>query len=277
MERLSIGEMARLNNISVQTLRLYGKMGLIEPSIVNPESGYRYYDLRQSAVLDMIQYMKSLGLSLNEIKVQLDEPHIDVILSALDERLDEVEQQIDQLRVSKRGIQNLIHRLRVYQSVSEPGTIVEEQIPERLIHSYAAGRDFHAEGPDSFENLLRQMKRHVLESRLPLSYFCQVGSIIAGESFRRREYLTTKIFIAADKYSARFMPTETLPAGRYLCVYFENFRNETTYASRLLEEIDRRGLTICGDYICETIAEFPIFRKAERNTFIKIQVPVSPA
>lgn len=274
MQRLSIGEMARLNNISVQALRLYGKMGLVEPNITNPETGYRYYDVRQSAVLDMIQYMKSLGLSLNEIKAQLDEQQIDVILAALDERLDEVEKQIDQLRVSKRGIQNLIHRLNVYQSIKEIGTIVEEQIPERLIHSYVAGRDFHAEGPESFETLLRQMKKHVQESRLPLSYFCQVGSIIAADSIRRREFLTSRIFIAADKYSARFMETETIPAGRYLCVYFENFRNEAACASRLLDEIEQRGLSVCGDYICETIAEFPIFRKAERNTFIKIQIPV---
>ena len=70
------------------------------------------------------------------------------------------------------------------------------------------------------------------------------------------------------------METETIPAGRYLCVYFENFRNEAACASRLLDEIEQRGLTVCGDYICETIAEFPIFRKAERNTFIKIQIPV---
>jgi len=122
---------------------------------------------------------------------------------------------------------------------------------------------------------LRQMKKHVLESRLPLSYFCQVGSIISRENIRKRRFFTSKIFIAADQYSAKYLPTETMPAGSYRCIYFENFKNEAMYASQLLTDIESQGLTICGDYICETIAEFPVFRKAERNTFIKIQVPVS--
>ena len=33
--------------------------------------GYRYYDIRQSAQLDMIQHMKALGMSLKDIREQL--------------------------------------------------------------------------------------------------------------------------------------------------------------------------------------------------------------
>ena len=40
---LSIGQMARINHISIQTLRLYDKMGLLKPVAVDAGSGYRYY------------------------------------------------------------------------------------------------------------------------------------------------------------------------------------------------------------------------------------------
>ena len=71
-QRLSIGQMARLNNISEQTLRLYDREKLLCPAIRDGESGYRYYHIIQSAKLDMIQYMKAYGLKLREIKECLD-------------------------------------------------------------------------------------------------------------------------------------------------------------------------------------------------------------
>ena len=53
MKHLTVGEMARLNHISEQTLRLYDKRGLLSPSF-RGGNGYRYYDIKQSAVLDII-------------------------------------------------------------------------------------------------------------------------------------------------------------------------------------------------------------------------------
>ena len=67
-DMLKIGEMAKLNKISIPTLRLYDEYGLLKPIYTDPETNYRYYNIRQNARLDMIQYMKELGMSLNEIK-----------------------------------------------------------------------------------------------------------------------------------------------------------------------------------------------------------------
>ncbi|MBS5523070.1 MAG: MerR family transcriptional regulator [Clostridiales bacterium] len=70
MKLLTIGQMALLNHVSEQTLRLYDRLGLLAPAS-RGENGYRYYDIKQSAVLEIIQYMKSLGFSLKEIRTQL--------------------------------------------------------------------------------------------------------------------------------------------------------------------------------------------------------------
>ena len=71
LRRLTIGEMAALNHISEQTLRLYDREELLVPLHRDEKTGYRYYDIRQSARLDMIQYMKALGMSLKEIRLYL--------------------------------------------------------------------------------------------------------------------------------------------------------------------------------------------------------------
>lgn len=44
MRHLTVGEMAKLNHISEQTLRLYDKRGLLSPSF-RGQNGYRYYDI----------------------------------------------------------------------------------------------------------------------------------------------------------------------------------------------------------------------------------------
>ena len=56
---LKIGEMAELNHISTQTLRLYSKNKLLEPQYMDAETGYRYYTWDQCAKLDLIRALKS--------------------------------------------------------------------------------------------------------------------------------------------------------------------------------------------------------------------------
>ena len=38
----SIGEIAKMFDISTQTLRLYDRIDLLKPTFINKESGYRY-------------------------------------------------------------------------------------------------------------------------------------------------------------------------------------------------------------------------------------------
>ncbi len=70
-DQLTIGKMAELNDITIETLRHYDRIGLLKPFRIDSKSGYRYYHINQSAILDMVIYMKSLGMPLKEIKKQL--------------------------------------------------------------------------------------------------------------------------------------------------------------------------------------------------------------
>ena len=65
---LSIGQIGKLNNLSVQTLRHYEKVGILKPSYINKESGYRYYSMKDFNTIDLIKQCKAMGLSLEEIK-----------------------------------------------------------------------------------------------------------------------------------------------------------------------------------------------------------------
>ena len=50
----SIGEVAKYQNISKQTLIFYDKAGVFRPAWVDPANGYRYYSASQLDYLDTI-------------------------------------------------------------------------------------------------------------------------------------------------------------------------------------------------------------------------------
>lgn len=65
--RRSISEMAKLSGVSVRTLHYYDEIGLLTPSEVIPETGYRYYDEESLERLQQILFYRELDFSLKEI------------------------------------------------------------------------------------------------------------------------------------------------------------------------------------------------------------------
>ena len=62
-----IGMFAAMNHVTVKTLRFYEEQGLLNPALIHPETGYRYYTLSQMAVLHQITALKLAGFTLEEI------------------------------------------------------------------------------------------------------------------------------------------------------------------------------------------------------------------
>lgn len=64
---LKIGEFARLSQVSIKTLRHYDALGVLRPVLVDPESGYRLYDIGQLVEVVRILALKDCGFALEEI------------------------------------------------------------------------------------------------------------------------------------------------------------------------------------------------------------------
>ena len=105
---LSIGQMARINNISVPTLRFYDSIGILQPCYTDPQTRYRYYDVRQNARLDMIQYMKELGMELKEIEEVLASEDLRKIEAVLIRKREQTIHQIEQMKIQWDAIDRAI-------------------------------------------------------------------------------------------------------------------------------------------------------------------------
>ena len=66
-ELLQIGEVAKLAQVNIQTIRYYEKRGILRPR-KRKESGYRMYDTDTVKTLNFIKHAKELGFTLTEIK-----------------------------------------------------------------------------------------------------------------------------------------------------------------------------------------------------------------
>jgi len=114
--KMSIGEMAKLNNISVQTLRYYDKIDLLKPSEVDPDSNYRYYDQGASNVIWKIKLLKSTGLSLEEIKEYIN-GDIEVIEKIFRSKREQVMSKIERLNTVVSFIDNQVEKFEGFRKL----------------------------------------------------------------------------------------------------------------------------------------------------------------
>jgi DNA-binding transcriptional MerR regulator len=70
---LKIGDLARLAQLPVTTLRYYDEAGLLRPARVDTFTGYRYYAVEQLPRLNRLIALKDLGFSLEQIAQILNE------------------------------------------------------------------------------------------------------------------------------------------------------------------------------------------------------------
>lgn len=98
LEFLTIGEVSKLCNIPVKTLRYYDEIGLLRPDRISNESHYRYYSKQSALKIPLIKYYKQLGFKLDDIKELIDELDIGILSSFFKKELTSVEEQMDMLR-----------------------------------------------------------------------------------------------------------------------------------------------------------------------------------
>lgn len=270
-----IGEMAAMNHVSTQTLRLYAKIKLLEPEYLDSETGYRYYTLEQCAKLDLIRALKSCCLPLERIREILELSSEQLLLQALEEQTAALGDEIYRLSVSRSGLLRIQRNLQVLSSLPPFGQVFFEYIPERKIDVQQTDFDFFSLGYQGYENMLRHMQNYLYENQLPPSYFINVGTLMEKEHFINGTYTSHSAFIFVDELYPETDGIRTLPQNTYMSVVSDDTSLEPEYARRLYQEIVRQDMVPCGDYICEVLSKFPMDHSGQM--IYKIQVPVQRA
>ena len=123
MESLTIGKVARLAEIGVETMRFYERAGLIEepPRLA---SGYRQYPTNTVHRVRFIKGAKELGFSLKEIKELLSlraAPRAKCadIRQRAEEKVQDIDEKIDTLRRMRKALAKLMAECEGSRPVTE--------------------------------------------------------------------------------------------------------------------------------------------------------------
>lgn len=273
VRHMTIGEMARLNGVSEQTLRLYEREGLFFPLGRDEQNGYRYYDIRQSAQLDIIRYMKELGMPLREIRLHMADWNPVRLKELLLKNRDAIDHRMKELSLQKRAVERAIDSCERYENAPPDGTLLLEYIPRRQMYIKKNIINFYDYEISEYEKILRALKEDMMERNIPPIYFANAGSLIRREDFLHRHIFSDEVFVFVDRDYVDEELITVVPPGFYLCIYCDRFDKEKEYIDRLLERIKEMNYVVMGDYICEVIMEMPMDYQ-ERGMFLRLQVPV---
>lgn len=107
-----IGDVARMFHISTGSLRHYEQAGLLKPEYIDQDTGYRYYSVRQSEILNTIRYLRALDMPLEQIDDFLKNRDIDVIEDKLMKQKELVARKQRELAIIEQKIEHRLDQLR---------------------------------------------------------------------------------------------------------------------------------------------------------------------
>lgn len=280
-DAISIGEMSEIFNISRRTLRLYHDMGLLIPQYVNDANGYRYYSRNQFQRLEKIIQMKSVGLSLKQIKVMLDTKNLSLFEALLSERIDKLNEKID-ADIAARDL--LIKQLNSCAQLRNPpilDTAFIQFIPKRSalvfdIEPYDLRKDYSDHSP--WGEALGIIKAALKDNNLSQSLVNQACCVISPQSLAEGQYMCSSAWVLMDKSVRSNLPQRIVQSGTYACL-FRNYvamdgKSESIGLDQLLDFIHSNHYQIVGPYLGEIAAQMSIFDYSNNSILVKLQIPV---
>ena len=239
---LRIGEVARLFNLSVGTLRHYEQMGLLDPAHIDPASGYRYYGSRQLSTLNTISHLRVLDLPLAQIREFVTTRDVDLMQRQLAQQQELIERKRRELERVSCKIDNrlaLLHdalntELDSICTIDAPElrcAVLRERVnPYRRLCAGVADSST-AEGPARDLCLPGQLGR-----------WDQRRAPAAGDFDGYDE-----VFLLLDDTDDYVGDLETRPAARCLTISFRGTHGQATPRyEQLLSYMRERNLTPAG-------------------------------
>ena len=105
---VTIGQFSKMTYLSVKALRHYHDVGLLEPTTVDPSSGYRLYSTHQVATAQAIRRFRDLDMPLDRIRAVLAAPDVASRNEAILVHLRDMQAQLARTQTTVASLQALL-------------------------------------------------------------------------------------------------------------------------------------------------------------------------
>ena len=272
MNYLTIGQMAKINQISSRALRVYQDAGLITPEHVDENTKRRYYDVHQSSRLDLIVHLQQMGFSLEAIREIVESQDVEELRRRVLAQQQRIIDKQRELRLAEHAAESLVESCSLYLERPALGKIFLERLPQRKVTvfdmpSMPTDLPYEIGSSGYYEWLFREVKAQVVEKGLPLTFFHDVCSFYDDEilSGRSKEIRRCFVTIPGDEHFGNLANFEQLPGGMHLVVYLDKAYSEGKndidvsyeWLVQMMEYADSNDMEPCADGFGELLCRYP--------------------
>ncbi|TDD19336.1 MerR family transcriptional regulator [Nonomuraea diastatica] len=191
-ELYPIGDVARRTGLNVSAIRYYSDAGIIAPTQVT-EAGYRLYDIRAIARLELVRTLRDLDAGLDDIRQLLDgETSLHDLLTT---HLELVERQERDLRARRAVLRTLVKQggTAAQAALMHKLVAMPDEERERLVDAFWNEVGEGLDVPSGFVERLRTMRPRLPEdpTATQLEAWIELADLVQDEEFRGavRSYL----------------------------------------------------------------------------------------
>lgn len=271
----AISEMAKMFELSRQTLIYYDRIDLFKPAMVN-DKGYRYYSPTQIPFLRLICLLRDLGLELEEIKRLLYSCDTAQMTEHLRHRVHALDARITELMDERADV---YERLGFYDDAvywrEREGVPTLAEYPERYVvfEPFPAGT---MERVMLHPTLMRAIQR--MQAEFGAHPMRGWGAMLRQEHFHGADpikgagsFAVLSGAVSAEKRDV----VEVLPAGIYLCLSRWGMPYDPTGIRAAVACLDEHRLKPVGNAFDFCYLDTTSYNDAHREDFCCMQIPVA--
>lgn len=266
--KILIGEMAKLHNVSTQTLRYYDKIGLFKPQHIDEENQYRYYDVEQFPMLDSILFFKKLGVSLEEIKAYFHDRDLNKMVDLLKEHEKILKKEINILNKHLKNVREKINIVEYYRDNNNLYTCSFREIESRKVISYNLKNGGNSV---NFEYGLKELYKKVKYDNYIFN--SRICSVISKENILNGNYkYLDAVGLLVENANIKEDYIKVLKKGTYATITYTG-DDEEKYFNKLMQFIKDNNYNINGDGVMITIIDIT-FSDYSDEYIKEMQIPV---
>jgi DNA-binding transcriptional MerR regulator len=168
----SIGEFSRITGITVKALRFYHDERLLVPTLIDPQTGYRYYADSLIERARVITYLRGLEFPLDQIREILKDASDDQrLLAAMEKHKAGIEARIRELRGVVRSLDQFITEQREVKAMSaNPANDVTEKSVAPMLVAGVRMKGRYSDCGKGFAKIGRSFGRRINGPAMLLHY-----------------------------------------------------------------------------------------------------------
>lgn len=266
-DKFLIGELAKLFNISTDTLRHYDKMGILKPE-QDSSNKYRYYDISSMFKLSRILFLKNIDISLSEIEDYMSNKNADRLLNMLKKKSDDLDLRIQQLTNLKHKVNSKIELFENAKTKLDEINIVTIEARQGIF--------LKTFGIENSYEVKETFKRN--EDYLKMSSWLVEGHVytslpkvdMENGIFNQFRYFI-EIKLAYENIETKL---ELLPKCEYACLTVSGpYEELVNHYKKLVDWIEENEYKIAGDSIENNIVDND-YSDSKDEFITEIQIPI---